>query len=71
MITEQDYITAEKQYINLTDEEVGLLAQKAVDTQPALFVYIATYYDFLKADDNKEFFIQITTTGTSVPVAGL
>ena len=59
MITEQDYINAEEQYINLTDEEVGQLAQKAADAQPALFVYVATYYDFLKEDDNKEFFIQM------------
>jgi hypothetical protein len=59
MITEQDYIDAEEQYINLTDEELGQMAQQAADAQPSLFAYVATYYDFLKEDDNKEFFIQM------------
>jgi hypothetical protein len=59
MITEQDYNEAEEQYLSLTDEELGQLAQEAADLQPALFTLIATYYDFLEEDDNKEFYIQI------------
>jgi hypothetical protein len=59
MITEQEYIKAEKQYIRLTDDELGQLAQRAADAQPALFTFVATYYDFLEEDDNKEFYIQI------------
>ena len=59
MITEQDYINAEEQYINLTDEALGQLAQQAAEAQPALFTFVATYYDFLEDDDNKEFYIQI------------
>lgn len=59
IITEQDYIDAEEEYINLTDEELGQLAQKAADEQPALFTFVASYYDFLEEDENKEFYIHL------------
>lgn len=59
MITEQEYIKAEDQYINLADHDLGKLVQNAADTQPALFVFVATYYDLLQEDDNKDFFLQV------------
>ena len=59
MITEQEYIDAEDEYNNLTDEEVGELAQKAADAQPALFTFVASYYDFLEEDESKEFYIHL------------
>ena len=58
MITEQDYINAEDQFINLTNKELVQLAKKAADAQPALFVFIAACYDSLGKDENKEFYIQ-------------
>ncbi|MDP4264209.1 MAG: hypothetical protein Q8941_16895 [Bacteroidota bacterium] len=59
MITEQDYSAAEEQYISLTDDELGQLARKAAEAQPALFAYIANYYDSLVEDDSKDFYIQL------------
>jgi hypothetical protein len=59
MITEQEYFAAEDEYINLTDEQVGQLAQKAADAQPALFTFVAAYYDSLEEDESKEFYIHL------------
>jgi hypothetical protein len=59
MITEQEYNDAEEQYISLTDKKLGKLAEQAAEEQPALFVYVATYYDFLQEDDSKDFFLQL------------
>ncbi|HLG39611.1 MAG TPA: hypothetical protein VI461_08075 [Chitinophagaceae bacterium] len=59
MITEQGYLDAEEQYINLTEEELGQLAREAAEAQPALFVFIATYYELLEEEENKHFFVQM------------
>jgi hypothetical protein len=59
IITEQDFIDAQEQYLNLSDSELARLAKKAVDEQPAIFAFIAASYDLLKEDENKEFYVQL------------
>ena len=59
IITEKDFIDAEDQYINLSDQELEQLAQGAASEQPALFVFVASYYDFILEIENKEFFLQL------------
>ena len=59
IITEQDFIDAEDQYINLSDKELEQLAQGSAKEQPALFVFVATYYEFITDSENKEFFLQL------------
>jgi hypothetical protein len=59
MITEQEYLDAEDQYINLTERKLGQLAKEAAEAQPALFVFIATYYELLQEEQSKHFFVQI------------
>jgi hypothetical protein len=59
MITAQDYMTAEEQYISMSDEELGQLARKAGNEQPAIFTFIAIRYELLKEDESKDFYIQL------------
>jgi hypothetical protein len=59
MITNNDIIEAEDQYINLSDKGLKKLAETAAVEQPALFVFVATYYEGLKEDESKELFLQL------------
>ncbi len=59
IITEQDFFDAEDQYLNLSDEELKQLAEGSASEQPALFVFVATYYENLTEEENKEFFLQL------------
>jgi hypothetical protein len=59
MITEQEYLEAEDQYISLTDVELGQMAKEAGEAQPALFVFVATYYESLQEEESKHFFVQM------------
>jgi hypothetical protein len=59
IITAKDFIEAEDQYINLSDEELKQLAESSAQEQPALFVFVAAYYEGLKEEENKEFFLQL------------
>ncbi len=59
MITEQDFTDAEKQYLNLADNELAQLAKKAASEQPAIFAFVAASYELLKGDENKEFYVQL------------
>jgi len=59
MITNNEIIDAENQYINLSDKDLKQLVEKAALEQPALFVFVATYYEGLKEDDSKELFLQL------------
>jgi len=59
IITEQDFIDAEDQYINLSDQELEQLARSSAKEQPALFVFVATYYESVTDVENKEFFLQL------------
>lgn len=62
MITEEDYLKAEKQYISLTDHEIEQLAKWSAEEQPALFTFVAAYYESLEEEDNRDFYIQLVYT---------
>ena len=59
IITEQDFFDAEDQYINLPDQALKELAENSATEQPALFVFVAAYYENLTEEENKEFFLQL------------
>src|SRR5436190_6782664 len=59
MITNKEIIDAEDQYSNLSDKDLKLLAENAALEQPALFVFVAAYYEGLKEDESKELFLQL------------
>ena len=48
MITNKEIIDAEDQYTNLSDKDLKQLAENAALEQPALFVFVAAYYEGLK-----------------------
>jgi hypothetical protein len=59
IITEQDFFNAEDQYINLSDQKLKQLAEGSAMEQPALFVFVAAYYENLVEEESKEFFLQL------------
>lgn len=59
MISEKEFTAAEDIVADMPDEEFIQMTTDAVQAQPAIFTFIAAYYESLSSEDGKDFYIHL------------